>query len=66
MASDIMKGQWKQVKGEVQKRWGELTDDEVDQVKGESLRLAGLLQERYGYTKERAEGEIAKFLDERR
>lgn len=66
MVSDILKGQWKQLKGEAQKRWGELTDDEVDQVKGETQKLVGLLQEKYGYTKEKAEGEIAEFLDESR
>lgn len=64
MASDILKGKWKQLKGSIQERWGELTDDEVDQVEGETQQLVGLLQEKYGYAKEKAEGEVAEFLDE--
>lgn len=64
MASDILKGKWKQLKGSIQERWGELTDDEVDQLEGETQRLVGLLQEKYGYAKEEAEGEVADFLDE--
>ena len=64
MASNILKGQWKQLKGAIHERWGELTDDEIDQVQGETQKLIGKLQEKYGYTKEKAEGEIAAFLDE--
>lgn len=64
MASDVLKGNWKQLKGKIQESWGELTDDEVDQVQGESQQLAGLLQEKYGYAKEEAEAEVAQFLDE--
>ena len=64
MGSDLLKGQWKQLKGSIKEKWGELTDDEVDEVKGETQQLVGLLQEKYGYTKEKAEAEIADFLDE--
>jgi uncharacterized protein YjbJ (UPF0337 family) len=64
MASDVLKGNWKQLKGSIQERWGELTNDEVDQIEGERTQLVGKLQEKYGYTKERAEGEVAAFLDE--
>jgi len=64
VASDVLKGNWKQLKGKIQESWGELTDDEVDQVQGESQQLAGLLQEKYGYAKEEAEAEVAQFLDE--
>lgn len=64
MASDVLKGKWKQLKGEVQERWGELTDDEVDQLQGESQQLVGLLQEKYGYSKQKAEDEVDAFLSE--
>jgi uncharacterized protein YjbJ (UPF0337 family) len=64
MASDVLKGNWKQLKGKVQEKWGELTDDEVDQVKGESKQLVGLLQEKYGYNKQRAQDEVDDFLDD--
>jgi len=64
MATNILKGQWKQLKGSLKERWGELTNDEIDQVSGEAQKLVGLLQEKYGYTKQKAEDEVAQFLDE--
>ena len=64
MASDVLKGKWKQLKGSIQERWGELTDDDVDEVEGETQRLIGKLQEKYGYAKEKAEAEVAEFLED--
>ncbi|HKM36143.1 MAG TPA: CsbD family protein [Thiopseudomonas sp.] len=61
MNTDIFEGKWKQLKGQVQKRWGKLTNDDLDVVEGHSQYLAGKLQERYGLTKEKAEEEIAEF-----
>ncbi len=62
MSSNILKAQWKQLRGEIKKHWGELTDDDLDQVEGEWDKFIGLLQEKYGYTKEKAEAEIADLL----
>ena len=62
MNKDMMSGQWKQMKGEVKRRWGILTDDELDQVEGNFEKLVGRIQERYGYERHRAESEINDFL----
>ena len=64
MNEDILAGKWKQLRGEAKKWWGDLTNDEMDQIAGQRDVLVGKLQERYGYTKERAESEIDKFLEE--
>jgi uncharacterized protein YjbJ (UPF0337 family) len=64
MFSEILKGRWKQIKGAAKERWGELTDDDVDQIRGEWDRLVGKLQETYGYKKEQAEAEISEFLED--
>ncbi|WP_205340528.1 CsbD family protein [Denitrificimonas caeni] len=61
MNTDIFEGKWKQIKGDVQARWGKLTDDDLDVAEGNSTYLSGKLQERYGLTKEKAEDEINKF-----
>lgn len=61
MNTDIFEGKWMQLKGQVKKRWGKLTDDDLDVAEGHSMYLAGKLQERYGLTKEKAEDEIAEF-----
>lgn len=55
---DTIKGQWKQFAGEAQRQWGKLTDDDVQRIDGSRERLAGKLQERYGYAKDEAEAQI--------
>ncbi|MFT3892052.1 MAG: CsbD family protein [Anaerolineales bacterium] len=64
MNRNILQGKWKQLRGEIRERWGELTDDDLDQVAGQSDKLAGMLQERYGYTQMEAERQIDEFLNE--
>ena len=59
---DQIEGNWKQVKGKVKQNWGKLTDDEITQVDGKREELAGLLQNRYGYAKDRAEKEIDDWI----
>ena len=55
MNSDILKGKWNQIKGDVKKSFGKLTDDDMLMIEGDATKAAGLLQERYGYTREEAE-----------
>lgn len=62
MNRDILKGKWHQFKGEAQRQWGKLTNDELDQIDGNAEKLAGLLQERYGWAREEADEEIDRFL----
>jgi uncharacterized protein YjbJ (UPF0337 family) len=64
MNRDIFGGKWKQLRGSIKQKWGELTDDELDQIEGRRDKLAGKLQEKYGYTKQEAEREIDNFLDQ--
>lgn len=62
MNDDILKGKWKQLRGQVQQKWGDLTNDDLDRIEGQRTEFEGVLQERYGYTKERAEQEVDNFL----
>lgn len=55
---DMIKGQWKQMKGSVQTKWGEITDDEADKVEGDRERLIGLVQEKYGMARDEAERQV--------
>jgi uncharacterized protein YjbJ (UPF0337 family) len=64
MNKDVIEGKWKQLRGEVKKWWGQLTDDDLDTVAGNRDKLIGKLQERYGYDKEKAEEEIDRRLRE--
>ncbi len=62
MNTDVLKGKWTQMKGNVRKQWGKLTDDDVDQVQGDAEILQGRIQERYGRTKEEAQREVDRWL----
>ncbi|MEE2859256.1 MAG: CsbD family protein [Paracoccus sp. (in: a-proteobacteria)] len=62
---DIIQGKWKQLKGAAKEKWGELTDDELDQIDGDKDRLAGKLQEKYGWTKADADRQIDDYFRDR-
>jgi uncharacterized protein YjbJ (UPF0337 family) len=59
---DRVEGNWKTFKGQVQQKWGKLTDDDLDVIEGKRTELAGRLQERYGYAKDEAEKNIDTWL----
>jgi uncharacterized protein YjbJ (UPF0337 family) len=62
MNNDILQGQWKQIRGKVQQKWGQLTDNDLDQINGQRTELEGTLQKKFGYTKERAAREVDDFI----
>lgn len=55
---DRVEGNWKQFKGKVKEQWGNLTDDQIDQIEGRREKLVGLVQERYGIAKDQAERDV--------
>ena len=59
MDSDRIKGKWHQLKGEIKRRWGKVTDDDLTEAEGDMEKLVGKIQERTG---ERREA-IEKWLD---
>jgi uncharacterized protein YjbJ (UPF0337 family) len=61
MNKDQLHGKWLQMKGAVKAQWGKLTNDDLDEIDGNLERLVGIVQERYGYARERAEKEIQEF-----
>lgn len=60
---DQLEGKWKQLKGDIRVKWGELTDDDLEQIAGNRDKLAGKLQERYGIAKEEANRQIDEWAD---
>ena len=61
MNEDILKGKWMQLRGEVRETWGELTDDDLDRIAGARDKLTGVLQERYGWSRDEADRRIDAF-----
>jgi len=64
MNQDIFEGKWKEKRGQAKEWWGKLTDDDLQQVDGKADQLIGILQQKYGYTKEQAEEELNRRLDD--
>jgi uncharacterized protein YjbJ (UPF0337 family) len=60
MNNDVFQGKWKQMRGQAKIWWGKLTDDDLEKVDGNMDKLTGLLQEKYGYTREQAVDEFNK------
>jgi uncharacterized protein YjbJ (UPF0337 family) len=62
MNMDIVKGRWTQIKGDVKKTFGRLTDDDIIKMEGDLTHAAGVIQERYGITREEAEKRWHEFV----
>ena len=58
---DQLEGKWKQYSGKVKEKWGKLTDDDLDVVRGRREQLIGKIQERYGIVKQEAEKQVDEF-----
>ena len=61
MTWDEIKGNWREYKGRLREKWGELTDDDLDRIAGKKDQLLGVLQNRYGRSREVAEKELRDF-----
>jgi uncharacterized protein YjbJ (UPF0337 family) len=61
---DVLMGKWKQFRGKMREQWGKLTDNQVDQIAGDYERLVGVLQENYGYTRDKAMQESDRWIDD--
>jgi uncharacterized protein YjbJ (UPF0337 family) len=55
MNSDQVKGKLKQLRGEIKRKWGQLTDDDVSETEGSMEKLVGRIQERSGDRREAIE-----------
>lgn len=59
---DLIKGKWKEIKGELQNQWGELTSDDLERSKGNIGAITGLIQQKYGMKKEEVSEKLHKLL----
>jgi len=61
---DIFAGQWKQMRGTLKSWWGKLSDDDFEWIEGQKNKLIGLVQEKYGYTRDQAREEVDRRFNE--
>ena len=58
---DQIEGNWNQMKGKARAKWGELTDNEVQEAKGDREELIGKIQEKYGIARDEAEKQVSEW-----
>src|SRR5271155_5014295 len=59
---DQVEGKWKQFSGKTKEKWGRLTDDDLEVIRGRRDQLIGKIQERYGIMKQEAEKQVDEFV----
>lgn len=57
-----IKGKWLEIKGDIQKAWGSLTDNELEKTKGDTKSIRGLIQEKYGQTQNENDKKLSEIL----
>jgi uncharacterized protein YjbJ (UPF0337 family) len=55
---DRVEGNWKEFKGKVKEKWGQLTDDDINVINGRHDQLVGKIQQRYGLAKDEAKKQV--------
>lgn len=63
MNNDCIEGNWKEMKGKVQQKWGKLTDDDLDVIDGRREELVGKIQKEYGKSRDEAEKEVDAYFN---
>jgi uncharacterized protein YjbJ (UPF0337 family) len=58
--TQVLQGQWNQIRGQLKKKWGQLTEDDLRFANGNIDQLIGRIQHKTGEAREAVEG----FIDE--
>ena len=63
MDKNVFEGKWNEFKGEVRKVWGKITGDELESTKGDMESISGLVQQKYGHTKDEVTQKLTEMKD---
>jgi uncharacterized protein YjbJ (UPF0337 family) len=58
-----VKGKWLEIKGEIQRAWGKLTDNELETSKGDIKAISGLIQQRYGKAQDQHDKKLSSIFE---
>jgi uncharacterized protein YjbJ (UPF0337 family) len=56
-----LEGNWNEIKGKLHERWGQLTQDDLQKVRGNVDQLVGLIQRKTGEARERVEQYLSEL-----
>lgn len=57
------RGKWNEIKGGIRNLWGRISDDELEQYKGNITKVTGLVEERYGETKREIKSKLDRLME---
>ena len=60
---ETLKGKWLEIKGDIQRAWGKINSDELEETKGELKSLAGLVMQKYGENQEKFQRKLSEILE---
>ena len=60
MNQQILEGNWNEIKGKLRQKWGQLTDDDLPQIRGDVDQIIGAIQRKTGEKREA----IERYLQE--
>lgn len=63
MNRDQIEGKWTEIKGQIREAYGDLTDDEIEQLRGDHDQLVGRLQNMVGDSKEDVRSTVDRILE---
>jgi uncharacterized protein YjbJ (UPF0337 family) len=56
----MLQGAWNEIAGKIRSKWGQLSDDELNQFEGNTAQLVGFIQRKTGESRDK----IEKFLND--
>ncbi|MCS7276016.1 MAG: CsbD family protein [Dehalococcoidia bacterium] len=57
-------GRWDRIRGRIRLVWGNLTDDDVQQARGDLERLVGIIKERTGESAEAVRQRLQQLMQD--
>ena len=58
-----IKGNWKEIKGGIRNLWGNITDEELEEINGNIKAVSGIVQEKYGESSESIQKKLDTLMD---
>ncbi len=63
MDRDVIEGKWTEIKGHLREAYGDLTDDDVEEAKGDREQIEGVLQQKLGKSKDEVRQTVDRILN---
>lgn len=63
MDRDVIEGKWTEIKGQLREAYGDLTDDDVEEAKGNREQMEGVLQQKLGKSKDEVLETVNRILN---